>query len=64
MFFSYFNLDKNKVDMYEVNFILIKYFYMVKKDNLKKEFKNNYFWENLSVLSKNICLSCFFLSII
>lgn len=23
--------------MYEVNFILIKYFYMVKRDNLKKK---------------------------
>lgn len=45
--------------MYEANFILIKYFYMVKRDNLKKkEFKNNNLWENLSVLSKNICLSC------
>lgn len=36
VFPSYFNLDKNKVDMYEANFILIKYFYMVKRDNLKK----------------------------
>lgn len=37
---------------------------MVKRDNLKKELKNNYLWENLSVLSKNICLSCLPLSTI
>lgn len=54
VFPSNFNLDKNKVGMYENQLILFKYFYMLNKDNLTKRISKQlplgkYVDENLSV---------------